>query len=309
MIGFGERIYMNQDQDFDVAVIIVGLNARDYVKDSIASVLSSDWGQYSPEVIYIDNGSSDGSAEMVEQTYPEVHLIANPDNLGFCIAANQGARIARSRYYFFLNDDTLVRPDAIPLLVRHLDAHSELGAAGSRLLNTDGTDQWSGRRYPTKWNAIFGRRSWLSRWFPNMPALTDYLYRKEIEHGEPFIADWVSAAAMLVRKDVFWAVGGFAEDYYYWHEAVICDRIRRAGHEIVLHPQSKIMHYEGKGSGPRPYPVQRWHIIDFHRGAFRSYCEHYDLGGGHPLRLCVGGALAMRALSLLLLTRFRTWLT
>ncbi len=293
----------------DVAVIIVGLNARDYVRESIATVLASDWGGLTSEVIYIDNGSADGSVAMVRSEFPTVQVIANDDNRGFCIAANQGARQARSRYYFFLNDDTIVQPQAIPLLVHYLDDHAEIGAAGSRLLNTDGTDQWSGRRYPTKWNAIFGRRSLLSKFFPGVPALNDYLYRDEIARGEPFIADWVSAAAVLVRTEVFWQVGGFAEDYYYWHEAVICDRIRRSGKEIVLHPQSQIVHHEGKGSGARPYPVQRWHIIDFHRGAFRSYCEHYFLSRWHPLRLMVAGALASRAMSLLFLTRIRTWLS
>ncbi len=292
----------------DVAVIIVGLNARDYVRESLSTVQSSAWADINYELIYIDNGSGDGSVAMVKDEFPAVQLIANADNLGFCLAANQGARAASSRYYFFLNDDTIVHSEAIPLLVRYLDLHPEIGSAGSRLLNTDGSDQWSGRRYPTKWNAIFGRRSWLSRIFPRMPALNDYLYRDEIERGDPFIADWVSAAAMLIRQEVFWHVGGFAEDYYYWHEAVICDRIRRSGKEIVLHPQSQIVHHEGKGSGARPYPVQRWHIIDFHQGAFRSYCEHYYLSGLHPLRLMVGTALTARALALIFLTRVKAWL-
>ena len=113
-------------------------------------------------------------------------------------------------------------------------------------------------------NAIFGRRSYLSKFFPNIKPLADYLYKDEVSRGEPFIADWVSAAAVMVRKDCFYEVGGFAEDYYYWHEAVFCDRIRSNGHEIILHPQSKIVHYEGKGSGKRTYSVMKFHIKDFH---------------------------------------------
>jgi len=283
----------------DVAVILVGLNACNYVRESFASVIAAEWHDVSYELIYIDNGSRDGSAEAIRKEFPQATVIANPENVFYCPAANQGARIANSRYYFFLNDDTIVYDDAIALLVQYMDEHPEVGSTGSRLLNTDGTDQWSGRRFPSMWNAIFGRRSILSRLLPNTRVLNDYLYRDEIARGEPFQADWVSAAAQLVSKDTFNAVGGYAEDYYYWHEAVFCGRIRATGKTIVLHPQSKIMHYEGKGSGERPYKVHKWHIIDFHRGAFRCYCEHHKLGPLNPLRLPVAAALLSRALVLL----------
>ena len=154
---------------------------------------------------------------------------------------------------------------------------------------------WSGRRFPSVWNGVLGRRSSLSKWFPNARALTDYLYREEIAAGAPFEADWVSAAAMLVRREAFAAAGGFAEDYYYWHEAVFCDRIRKIGRKVFLDPRSNIVHYEGKGSGPRPYRVKRWHIIDFHRGAYRCYCEHYNMGRFHPARWMTAAALGIRA--------------
>lgn len=290
---------MSTSEQTDVAVILVGLNARQYVLESFASVVDSTWHDVSYELIYIDNGSHDGSADAVREAFPQANVIANKENVFFCPAANQGARAANSRYYFFLNDDTIVYGDAIARLVQYMDEHPEVGSVGSRLLNEDGSDQWSGRRFPSMFNAILGRRSVLSKIWPNAKVLTDYLYRDEVARGEPFQADWVSAAAQLVGKDTFHEVGGYAEDYYYWHEAVFCDRIRATGKEIVLHPQSKIMHYEGKGSGARPYRIKKWHIIDFHKGAFRCYCEHYNLGRFNPLRLPVAVALFSRAILLL----------
>lgn len=283
----------------DVAIILVGLNANRFVKECIETCLKADWSRHSYEIIYVDNGSKDASVEMVREHFPTVRVIANDSNLGYCIAANQGARISEARQFFFLNDDTIVYPDALPIVIDYLDAHPEVGVVGSRLLNTDLTDQWSGRRFPSMWNAILGRRSWLSKVFPNAKALTDYLYRDEVAAGKPFEADWVSAAALLVDRDTFARVGMFAEDYYYWHEAVFCDRVRRAGKAIMLHPDSKIIHYEGKGSGPRPYPVQRWHILDFHKGAYRCAVEHYNLGRFHPARWFTAAALAARAALLL----------
>jgi GT2 family glycosyltransferase len=287
----------------DVAIILVGLNANQFVKQCIETVDKADWSRHAYEIIYVDNGSKDRSVETVREHFPHVKIIANDANLGYCKAANQGARIAASRHYFFLNDDTIVYADAIPILIDFLDAHPEVGVVGGRLLNVDLTDQWSGRRFPSPWNAILGRRSWLSRVFPNAKPLTDYLYRDQVAAGEPFEADWVSAAALLVDRETFALAGMFAEDYYYWHEAVFCDRVRRAGKSVYLHPQSKIIHYEGKGSGARPYPVQRWHILDFHRGAYCCYCEHYNLGRLSPARWLTAAALGVRAMILLATVR------
>ena len=283
----------------DVAIIIVGLNACKYVRECLQSLKAAEWKHYSHEVIYVDNGSADDTLVVVPADFPEVRVICNSSNLGFCRAANQGARVAGSRYYFFLNDDTIVLKDAIPLLIDFMDRNSQVAAIGSRLLNPDFTDQWSGRKFPSPLNAILGRRSLLSRWIPQAKPLADYLCREQVLKGEPFAADWVSAAALLVEEASFWKVGGFAEDYYYWHEAVFCDRVREIGKEIYLHPKSKVVHYEGKGSGRRPYRVRKRLIIDFHWGAYRCYCEHYRLKRFHPMRALVGAGLLARVMVLL----------
>lgn len=289
----------------DVSIVLVGLNACHFIVECIASVQAAQWPACTYEVIYVDNGSRDDSVARVRELYPHVPLIANPENRGYCPAANQGARIAKGDYFFFLNDDTIVLDDAIARALRTLKARPDAGVVGSRLLNLDRTDQWSGRRFPTLWSAFLGRRSWLTRFMPQAAPVADYLCKKEVAAGVPFEADWVSAAAMMVSATDHWAIGGFAEDYYYWHEAVYCDRMRDAGRKVVLDPQSQIVHYEGKGSGKRTYPVLRWHIRDFHRGAFRCFCEHYGLSRFNPLSWLVGAALTTRA-SLLLAANWFT---
>jgi GT2 family glycosyltransferase len=286
----------------DVAVIVVGRNACDYVKGCLQSLREAEWRDVTHQTIYIDNGSTDNTLAMLDG-FPEVTVIANPENLGFCKAATQGAVAARSRYLFFINDDTVVLKDAGALLVEYLDSHPEVGSIGSRLLYPDGSEQWSGRRFPSPLNSLLGRRSVLSRIFPNARPLSRYLYKEELSAGEPFPVDWVSAAAQLVRADTFQQAGGYAENYYYWHEAIICDRIRRTGKQVYLHPQSKIIHYEGKGSGSRPYSVRKWHIVNFHKGAYQCYCEHYGIGRLNPLRWLAASFLSARAAILLLANR------
>jgi hypothetical protein len=257
-------------------------------------------------VIYVDNGSKDDTLSMLAAQFPGVKVIPNDTNLGFCKAANQGARVANSRHLFFLNDDTLILSDAVAALVAYADKHPDVGALGGRLLNTDGTEQYSGRRFPNPWNAILGRRSMLTKFFPNAPAVRDYLYKEPLARGEAFDADWVSAAAVLFPQEVFHGIGGFAEDYYYWHEVIFCDRVRKFGKRVELLPAAAIIHHEGKGSGPRPFKSQRSHIVNFHTGGYRCYCEHYNLPPMHPARALVAAMLFTRAAILLTGAAVRT---
>jgi len=286
----------------DVAVIIVGRDACHYVLQCLESLGRARWQGVSYRVIYVDNDSSDDTVTRLRQKFPQVETIQNRANLGFCPAANQGASAANGRYLMFLNDDTVVEPGAVALMVDFLKTCADAGAVGSRLLNPDGSDQWSGRRFPSPINGLLGRRSLLGRVFPNARPLADYLYKDELSRGAPFPADWVSAAAVMVPADTFQRVGGFAEDYYYWHEAIFCDRIRKSGREVYLHPGSQVVHFEGRGSGRRTYPIRKWHIVNFHLGAYRCYCEHHQLGRLSPLRWFAAAALASRALALLAAT-------
>lgn len=292
---------------FDISVIIVGLDACKYVKACLESLRQAEWRDWSYEVIYVDNGSRDETLAMIAEYFPEVNVIANRRNLGFCKAANLGATKAQGRYFFFLNDDTVVKNDAICLLAEALEKAPDIGVIASRLLFPDLTEQYSGRKFPSITNGILGRRSLLTRVFPNSRPVADYLYKEQLKSFDPFAVDWVSAAAMMMSKQLFEKVGSFAQDYYYWHEAVFCDRVRRTGKKIYLHPQSRIIHHEGKGSGSRPFQARKWHILDFHRAAYRCYCEHYRLGRFSMRRWFAAFALSLRAGTLLVANRIVTW--
>jgi GT2 family glycosyltransferase len=283
----------------DIAVILVGLNTRGYVKDCIASLIASDWGKYTYEIVYIDNGSRDDSVEMVRTEFPTVRVVANRENLGYCKAANQGSRIVDCRYLLHLNNDTVVYPDAVRLMAEVLDEHPEAAATGCRLLNHDLTDQWSARRFPGSIHSVCGRRSFIAKHFPNAKPVRNYLYKDQLAGTEPFQVDWVATVCMLIRSEVFHAANALPEDLYYWHEAVFCNRLREQGKSVWIVPTSKIVHFEGKGGGARPYSVRRWHILDFHRGAFRFYLERHRLSRLHPRTWLTATGLATRAALLL----------
>jgi N-acetylglucosaminyl-diphospho-decaprenol L-rhamnosyltransferase len=285
----------------DVAAIIISLNSRRYLRDCLDTLIRAPWRRVSREIIVTDNGSTDGTLELLAESYPEVRVLANGVNVGFCKAANLAARQTAARYVLFLNDDILIQDDAVARLVEWMDAHPEAGMIGSRLLNPDGSDQFSsGRSFPTPSNALFGRKSVLTRLFPNARWARRYLLSDRVDAAEPYQVDWISAAAMLVRREAFEDAGGLAEDFYYFHEMIVCSRCRKAGYTIWLHPQSKIVHYEGKGSGVRTRRVRRKHIERFHVAAFRWYCLHHGLGPLHPLRYVAAAVLAARATALVL---------
>lgn len=289
----------------DVSLIAISLNSRNMLVDCIRSIHAAEWRAISYEIIVVDNASIDGTTAMLAADFPEVRVIANAANVGFCKAGNQGAAIARGRHLLFLNDDTLMIDDAIAATVEWADAN---GAAmiGSRLLNTDGSDQFSsGRSFTTPAAAIFGRKSVLTRLFPNARWARQYLLSDKIDSDQPYEVDWLSAAAMMVRRDAFDRAGGLAEDFYYFHEQVFCARVKRNGGKVYLHPQSRIIHHEHAGSGVRTRRVRRRHIIAFHTAALKWFCLHHELGPLHPVRLIAAAALYSRAGALALIDGLR----
>nr|HID14311.1 glycosyltransferase family 2 protein [Anaerolineae bacterium] len=124
----------------DLSIVIVNWNVCDLLRRCLHSILSS--GQQpatSIEIIVVDNGSTDGSVEMVRAEFPGVRLIANADNRGFPAANNQGIAAARGRYVLLLNPDTEVVGDALATMVAFADAHPDVGIVGPQLLNPDGS--------------------------------------------------------------------------------------------------------------------------------------------------------------------------
>jgi len=289
----------------DISVVIVGMNTRQLVVNCLNALRNANWRGYTYEIIYVDNASKDDSVDVVRRDFPEVHLIANSLNRHFCPAANQGSEKTQGRYILHLNNDTEVDPDAIAEMAKFLDNHPAVGVAGCRLLNPDRSDQWSARRFPEWYNAILGRRSLLSKFAPNSAPVRRYLFKDELSARIPFRVDWTGTPCLLVRREAFFAVGGFPEDFYYWHESVFCHRLALQGPETWIVPTAQVVHFEGQGGGVRPYAVRRWHIIDFSRGAFRFHCERRNLGPWNPSRWLTAASLSFRAATLLTIL----WLT
>jgi N-acetylglucosaminyl-diphospho-decaprenol L-rhamnosyltransferase len=239
----------------DLAIVTVSYNTRDLLADCLDSALHGlQQSGLAGEVWVVDNASSDGSADMVEQRYPAVHLIAHDQNAGFAAGNNLALRemgfghragspphSPSPRHVLFLNPDTRVLEDALGVMVCFLDETPQAGAAGAQLVHRDGSLQHSAFAFP-------GLAQIALDFFPLHPRLLDSRLngrypRRLYAAGQPFAVDHPLGAALMVRGETLAQVGGFDERFFmYCEEIDLCRRIRSAGWEIYCVPRAKIVH-------------------------------------------------------------------
>jgi GT2 family glycosyltransferase len=256
-----------------LSIVIVSFNARDFLRRCLETVLP-EARSVSADVIVVDNHSRDGSADMVWKDFPEVHLIANTMNLGYSAANNQGLRMSRADFAVLLNPDTEVRPGCFKALLDFMEAHPDVGACAPQLLNTDGSIQFSCRRFPGHHTALFSRFAVLTRLFPNNRYSTAYLMTDE-GHDQERETDWLSGAAILVRRSALNQVGLFDERFFMYCEDVdFCYRLRQAGWRVCYVPRGQIVHHIGASSEKTPLRA----CWEHHRSMYLFYKKHYSRG-------------------------------
>lgn len=206
----------------DISIIIVSYNTVELTVACLESVLATQ--QVSYEVFVVDNASRDGSAEIIRKKFRSVKVIANDTNRGFGAANNQALKECSGRYVIFLNPDTTVEPLSFSRMMAFMDAHPEVGLAGPKVLNPDGTRQDSvSYRYP-------GHRYGATDIGPLPGEIACVLGACQI------------ASAKLLHE-----LGGFDEDFFlYGEDQDICLRIRKRGFRIGFIDDAVIMHHGGQ---------------------------------------------------------------
>lgn len=225
-----------------LSIIVVNWNTRNLLSNCLSSIIDSrlEWDY---EVVVVDNGSNDGSQEMIRGQFEEVKLIPNLDNPGFARANNQALRQCSGEFVLLLNPDTVVKPGAIEILVRFLEDTPEAGACGAYLLNPDGSLQESAYPEPT----LF-REFW--RMF-HLDELVPYgVYPMEQwDQDQPREVDVLMGACMLIRSKALDEVGLLDEDFYIYSEEVdLCTRLRRTGWSLYWIPTAEVIHFGGQST-------------------------------------------------------------
>lgn len=230
----------------DVSVIIVNYNTLELTKNTINSVIEKT-RDLNYEIILIDNASEDGSIKFFEKEYKnKIIFIKNNENLGFGRANNKGIGIARGKYVFLLNSDTLLVNNAIKILFDFMEKNEGCGVCGGNLFDIDLKPTHSFlKKLPCLTSEIDFQLNFFGKVFRKvMNKRNDFNYSKnEKEVG------YVTGADMMIRKKVLLEVGIFDKEFFmYSEESELTYRIKQKKYKIFSVPQAKIIHLEGKSS-------------------------------------------------------------
>jgi len=277
----------------DLSVIIVSWNVRDLLQRCLQALVPSskfqvsrsplnnlERGTWNLELFVVDNASSDGSAAMVRQHFPQVRLIANDSNLGFTHGNNQGIAASQGRYVLLLNPDTEVVGEAVATLLTFLEAHPDVGVVGPQLRYPDGSIQPSRRRFPTLATA-FVESTVLQPLFAGSRLLRRY-YVADRPDDVAQDVDWLVGACLLVRREAIAQAGPLDEGFFMYSEELDwCRRIKQAGWRIVYLPAAQVIHCEGKSSEQNLADRD----IRFHSSKVRYFRKHHGAWPAELLRL------------------------
>jgi GT2 family glycosyltransferase len=244
----------------DLGIVIVNYNVRDLLRDCLASVYDSR-GDLSFEVCVVDNGSEDGSADMVAEEFPRVRIVRT-ENRGYAAGNNLGLRefgfggngdsgSSPPRYALLLNPDTVLLPSALADMLAFMEERAQAGVAGPRLVREDGSlDRACRRSFPTPKVALY-RMSGLSRLFPRSQRFGRY----NLTYLPPDVTtevDSVVGAFMLIRGEALNQVGLLDEQFFMYAEDLdLCYRIKQQGWQVWYNAGVTVLHYKGQSSRQR----------------------------------------------------------
>lgn len=252
----------------DVSVVIVNRNTEELLNKSLESVFNAEADKITKEVFVVDNGSTDKSVEMVRTKFPAVRLIINSDNLGFAKANNQAIKECTGRYILLLNSDAYLLNNALTLMVEFMNTHIDAGIVGPKLLNPDGSIQFSCYNIPAVYRALI-EMSLLNRILPLDigDMLCHFKYDTVREVG------YVSGACMMIRREVIEKTGLLDERFFmYAEEADWCMRAKKSGFKVYFTPEPVATHAM-RGS------LKKYELLDISREKLKSnyllFEKHY----------------------------------
>lgn len=252
--------------DLELSITICSWNTLEDTRACLQS-LQAIQDEAAFEVIVVDNNSEDGSPDMVAKEFPWVRLEAQSRNLGFTGGQNHALERIKSPNALLLNSDTIVHAGALRTMLDYLNTHPEVGMLGPKLLNPDGSLQFSVRRFPNPLAALF-RNTPVGKWFPNNKFTRDYLMQ-DWSHDTPREdVDWVSGAALLTSQRLIEKIGFLDHSYVMYLEDVdYAWRAHEAGFRVAYVPTAVITHAIGRSSDKAPNRM----IGRFHKSMLMFY--------------------------------------
>lgn len=259
--------------ELDVSILIVHTFERRLVRQTIRGLRRAA-PQLHVEVIVIDNNPAAGLAEMLKLEFPEVRYFAKR-NEGFGAAMNVGIANARGKYLLIFNPDIILSAGALEQLFHYMEANPLVGTLGPKLLNADGSLQYSCYRYHEPLVPIL-RRTPLGR-LPWGQHIIDRFLMKDVSHDQTMEVDWIMGSAMFTRAKALQDIGVFDDRFFmYFEDTDLCWRLWQAGYKVVYYPGSVMVHYHRRASADGSIFQQllsplTWRHIESAYKFFRKY--------------------------------------
>jgi len=244
----------------NISIIIVNYNARYFLKNCIRSILSSDIID-TIEIIVVDNNSSDGSCEMLQEDFPQVTCLRNAENVGFSKANNKGVAIAKGSYVLILNPDTVISETTLSEMLHFSESQADFGASGVQFM--DGSGQFlpeSKRNFPNL--KVAGAK---------LLGYSKYYYANHLQQEATEEIDILTGAFMFIKKKVYQEVGGFDEDFFMYGEDIdLSYRISKAGYKNYYVGSCKVLHFKGEST-----VKDKFYLSNFYGALSIFYKKHF----------------------------------
>jgi GT2 family glycosyltransferase len=226
-----------------LTIVIVSYNTRAWLQRCLEAV-SRQHGVDEVEVIVVDNASTDGSAEMVREKFPQFDLAKLDSNVGFSGANNVGAAQAAAPLLLFLNPDTEVLDGSLGEMLTYLEANPRCDVAGGKIYDETGSIERSTGSWPALSSRILDRLlDYAPKWLADALEHKAHRNRKFDSTRE---VDWVTGAYLWIRRSVFERTDGFDPDFFYYEDVDLCYRVRKTGGTVWFVSAAPITHYKGK---------------------------------------------------------------
>jgi N-acetylglucosaminyl-diphospho-decaprenol L-rhamnosyltransferase len=250
------------------AAVVVNYNYGDVLETGVRSI-AAETSAGPPDIVVVDNASTDDSFDRLRVAMPEVRALPAPANLGYARAANLGIAATEESVVAVLNADLDLHAGVAAAMLDALAADPRVGAVGPRMLNPDGTVYPSARSDPGLFVAL-GHAALGLVWKTN--PWTRRYRQLDVDPTQPRDVDWVSGAAMWLRREALDDVGGWDERYFmYMEDFDLCLRLRRAGWRVRFEPAGEVVHTQGVSTSKRPYRM----IAEHHRSVWRFATRRY----------------------------------
>ena len=258
-----------------ICIVIVSYNVCQLLDECLQSVKRALQG-IDGEIYVVDNLSTDSTVETLQPRHPDVHFIANQENVGFARANNQAIRCTDSEYVLLLNPDTVVYENTLRGVLDFMDSHPEAGGAGVRMLNREGQVAPESRRaIPTPWVSML-----------KMMGCTRRYYMSHLSWDEPGQIEVISGAFFMLRRKALDQIGLLDEDYFMYGEDIdLSFRLLKGGWQNWYLPFD-IIHYKGESTQKSTFR----YVHTFYQAMlifFRKHYGHLSIFFSLPIQLAI----------------------